>query len=121
MNMEKAKLTSKQAEALKCAIEFHERHCNGHTSLIKAHINVLDGCCPFGKWHDETEALNDFSLDDLIVALYVGYEVEMTKEEKLLQFYKEMKEFDSQYSKGVVDGVISTLKILGIKIKGINA
>lgn len=55
--------------------------------------------------------------DDLIKALYIGYEVEQTPEEKLLTYYEVEKNEQNVEAKTAIE---ETLKILGLKVEGIN-
>ncbi|MED1742030.1 hypothetical protein P4U97_21470 [Bacillus swezeyi] len=73
--------------------------------------------------------LYDLDLLTLAAALINGYEVEKTPEEKLRQWFEEEREIGDEYynrgeehrSQEVVQTIIDTLNILGIKIEGVNA
>jgi hypothetical protein len=63
-------------------------------------------------------------------ALICGYEVaaEVTPEDKVREYYvttknhfHEASETEEDYYFGVKDGILTTLSILGINIKGVNA
>jgi hypothetical protein len=101
MKMEKVKLTKKQAEALETVNHISK------AEVIELHIENPDG------WAHE--CMNGMNLDTLIRALYIGYEIEQTPEEQLLECYKNYKD-----NPGVRHGVKMTLNTLNIKIKGIN-
>jgi hypothetical protein len=76
--MEKAKLTKEQAEAIKSALK--EMHTPS---------TVIDYHCTKGTaWFQEREPLNKLNLDTLIRALYIGYEVELTEQEKINELWK---------------------------------
>jgi len=45
------------------------------------------------KWHGNGwEILNELTLDEMATALYVGYELEPTPEEKALDYYNELSD-----------------------------
>lgn len=80
----------------------------------------------FPEKYDE---LNDVNLDTLIRALYIGYEVEETPEEKVREFYRHHYEFGNKTTNGVYghledrikyETVIEVLEMLNIKIEGVN-
>jgi DNA integrity scanning protein DisA with diadenylate cyclase activity len=73
----------------------------------------------------------DGNHDELMEALICGYEVEKTPEEKVRQFYTEVKQnresFSSLASTHMLDkyyameyAIKETLNLLGIKIEGVN-
>lgn len=69
------------------------------------------------------EAVDDLNTDELIRALYLGYECEVTMEDKLLDEYQNGA---SNLCGGEVKalfqyGMERALKIAGIKVKGVNA
>lgn len=68
-----------------------------------------------GKW--DISYLNTLDLDTLITALYIGYEVEETPEEKIWDFYhtKAACEMHPHHA------IQNVLNILNIKIEGVNA
>ncbi|MNP72043.1 hypothetical protein D3C76_1685110 [compost metagenome] len=60
-------------------------------------------------------------------ALICGYEVELTPEELLREYFVSMEksyalagEYDGQFYNGSADAIVQTLNILGITIAGIN-
>lgn len=62
--MEKVKLTKEQVVTLETAIEL-----NGFEGVVRQHVE--------GGWTTSTlKALNDLSVDKLVRALYIGYEVD---------------------------------------------
>lgn len=71
--------------------------------------------------------LNDLSLDTLIRALYIGYTIEQTVEEQLLELYEEAYNHaktsheTQDWWSGRMDGISTSLNIIGMKVKGINA
>lgn len=116
--MEKVKLNKEQAEAIE-NLRTMANHSNSSTVLMFIDKNAFMG-----------EILNDLGLDRVIQSIYIGYEVELTPEEQILQSYMRIKDEDETacldgYYKGLnvgyFYGVKSTLDILNIKIKGINS
>lgn len=103
---EKVKLTKAQSEEIKTLLKE-----NPAEDIIQDHVE--------GKWWDDSP-LNGLALDTLIRALYIGYEVEQTPEEKLLYCYAETSSINEDFREGYRAGIEGTLKILNIKIKGIN-
>jgi DNA-binding Lrp family transcriptional regulator len=76
-----------------------------------------------------TENFQD-NLDALIIALVNGYEIEKSPEDKVREYYEEMREvfkstidgsYDEEYLRGIIHGVVKTLNLLDIKIPGVNA
>jgi hypothetical protein len=106
--MGKPILTSKQAEAL-------EKSCTLHRpdEIVVIHVEegfVVPNYC-----------LNDLPLDTLIRALYIGYEVELTEQEKLQEIWGEKEkpigEFLLKPRRDMLliyrEGIKDTLKALG--------
>lgn len=62
--------------------------------------------------------LYSMPLNTLISALYVGYEVDPSAEDKLLDLYCQLSH--SQFGDVGKDAMKRTLEILDIKVKGIN-
>jgi hypothetical protein len=60
--------------------------------------------------------------DELMRLLINGYKGEETREEKLSSYYNYLY-FSTQdeYTQGTIDGIVETLKLLEIKIQGVNA
>ncbi len=93
------------------------------STLVTEHVK--------GGWSDpELRAASDIPLDDFITALYVGYEIEKSPEERVQALYKEisreymMSDFGSNnvpYYRGVSRGIERTIDALGMKIEGVNA
>jgi hypothetical protein len=53
-------------------------------------------------------------------AVLNGYEVEQTPEDEIRVYYQRFSKGTHSYDEGYCAGVIDTLKILNIKIKGVN-
>lgn len=60
------------------------------------------------------------STDDLIKALYIGYEVEQTPGEQLFRYYKDLQQNPHKGSDLKRESIKKTLEILGLKVEGIN-
>lgn len=84
-----------------------------------------------GGWPQKTNALNGLSMEQLAIALIVGYEVEMTPHEEIAKEYANAKAEESLgyvlkdellafRNLGVVKGIEFTLNTLGITVKGVN-
>jgi hypothetical protein len=75
---EKVKITKEQAEAIDMVLNnpFHSRWD------VVIGIHAKDSCA----WSEGAKALNGMPLDTLIRALYIGYEVELTPEEKAVEW-----------------------------------
>ncbi len=101
------------------ALDYVTRRFNNEV-IIDAHVR-----CPNGWNLDSNKALNGLDLDILIRALYIGYEVELTPEEKVLEYF-------NKYKKKIIDGTASpidelvaqaietTCILLNRKIEGVN-
>lgn len=62
----------------------------------------------------------DLTTENLIKAIYIGYEVEKTPEEKLVDYYNDFKKVDGRDSEIITKTIINTLNILDKKVEGIN-
>jgi len=107
--MEKVTVSKEVAEA----IEHAKRTC-----IVSALIRFADG--ESGFLHPKMKLLRkELDREALLHAIFYGYEVEQTPEEKLREYYESLdmqsREADEAY------GVRETLNILGITIEGINA
>jgi hypothetical protein len=77
-------------------------------------------------WMRGSVHLNEISLDTLIRALYIGYEVEKTEEEQLFEAYEECPVVNggrwaqSENIAAFRDGMTTALNIVGKRIWGIN-
>jgi hypothetical protein len=98
--MEKAKLTKEQAEAIESALS--DKSC---AEVVMIHADKID------FWAGaKVTPLNDLDLNTLIIALYIGYEVELTEQEKIQDLYDcFMARHHGFYRLGVRD----TLTVLG--------
>jgi hypothetical protein len=109
--MDKVKLTQQQADVLET--ELKSSQINGDKSkFVKMYVNLGDD-----DWQDGYP-LTCLKNDDLIRALYIGYEVEQTPEDIIAQLYR-LPPFT--HSIGAYrNGIEDTLNTLNIKIKGVN-
>jgi len=117
---EKVKVSREVAEILERTIS----NFDGDKAFIIA--NYVRGGCG-GFWRDDFNVMRELSDDALFKALYVGYEIEETAEDKVLALWKEndcsRTHFDSKlfnYQKGVTETILKILDFYQIKIKGIN-
>lgn len=108
--MDKVKLTKAQAWHLENLRENYSKrdivaiaiNDPGSTAHVKGGINSIDH-------------------DTLIRALYIGYEIELTVEEKLLQQYEmHISSGDRKY-RGIAIGIRMAAEIAGIKVPGMYA
>lgn len=95
-----------------------EDHKNNFALIVEYHVEE------FPEWSSELAPLNTLSLDTLIRALYIGYEVEKTPEEKvkeLFDSYGPNSRGKREPSDGRVQvGIRLTLNTLGMIVEGIN-
>jgi hypothetical protein len=121
--MEKKRISKQLAEQLESAISVFEGSKEG---VLNHHVG--GGTEP---WFSNRELLNDLSVSDLAILLFIGYEIEAPKVtfngvkqrrvEVLVSKYDEVKHADFlSYRDGVKDGINVTLRQLGITIEGIN-
>lgn len=120
--MNKPKLSEEQAKALEALKDiWRDDESYGRRQLVKEKLS--------GGWSDsDLDSANSIDDDDFLAALYIGYEVEQSPEDKLRGVYSAHKKnagMTSGYGHGLhagyVDGIETTLSILGIQIEGINA
>lgn len=106
--MEKVKITREQADAIESMrakglpnSEIVSRHVHGD------HIRV-----------NNLKSMDTMSLEALVIALYIGYEVEETPEDKVREYYNSFSDNQSgEFGKSFVK---RTLDLLNIKIVGVN-
>jgi hypothetical protein len=105
--LEKALITKEQAVALENALS----QCEKKSLVIENHIH--------GLWSGCRKPLSGLSLETLIVATYIGYNIERTKEEKLLAYIKQLNDDAEQgelIASSKMVGVMKALEILGIEL-----
>ncbi|MEK5298687.1 hypothetical protein [Bacillus sp. FSL R5-0659] len=112
----KPEITKEQAEAIT-----YLRGLGRDDEYILSHFGVYVRHCA---------VLNNLSRVSLAAALINGYEIVMTPEEKVRDYYEsnyakheKSKPFSGEdhYTTGVSQGIKRTLEHLGIKIEGVNA
>lgn len=110
--MEKAKITLGQAqdiESLKHNYKMTEE-------------TIVESCRDRSFFKYKAENIAHMPLDTLIRALYIGYEVEETPEDKVREYHNEQynyKDHDTQDSSP--NAICNVLNMLGIKIDGVNS
>lgn len=97
------KLSSIQAAAIERALEINK---NDEAKIIKIRISPLD------EFFDELAPLNELSLDTLIRALYIGYGIVLSTDEKL----KRLLNKERQSRPYVAEAIEEALDIIGYKI-----
>lgn len=117
--MDKIILTKRQAVALEKALE----NLFTKETVLKTHASIE--LKEKEKWKGSNyQYLNELTLEEMAIALYRGYEVEQTPEEKVLKklnyVSSEEADFTTEYYSGFTDGIVSVLQAYGIQIKGIN-
>lgn len=103
--MEKVKVNKELFDFL----EHYNLKDENDVNFIHIIKNVIDG-----------EILNGINPRMFLDCIYYGYELEETKEEKLIKYFIKNKEYGANWEDGACEGVLKTLEILDIKIKGIN-
>lgn len=123
MTTQKVTLTKPQADAVQYALEAYN---NNPEEVVYYHV------APGGNWI--WPALNEIPLQSLVLALYVGYDVEEpepTPEERIRAKYEEIcREYTDSvirdrragalFAHGYRVGLVYVLDTLGIKIDGVN-
>lgn len=121
MNTTKPVLTKEQAKAMESIMEKIE---GGSLQALGSKAKAVEfKLRRFGFVGPRSEA-DTISDDDFIAALYIGYEVEQTPEEKVREYFESLRvshhcEIQPEDHKRVA--VRQTLDRLGIKIEGVNA
>lgn len=106
---DKVKLTKEQAEAVVSACISWEKH-----QIVKIHLENPN------DWCNDCEALSGIKPDTIIRALYIGYEVEQSTEEKIYELWKSQKYSKADDQIRTEYGIERVLEIIGMKVKGIN-
>ncbi|MGR6546306.1 hypothetical protein [Paenibacillus tundrae] len=110
---DKVKLTKAQAESLADASKYNDTE-----KMVRIHMDV-----PVSKaWMRGSVHLNEITLDTLIRALYIGYEVEMTPEEKIFEIYKTGYARNGFGEEDIAfrEGIALALHTFGIKAEGVH-
>lgn len=119
--MNKPVLTKEQAKAVDALLDVWKGKPEyGRTVLVEE--KLTDG------WDGEFGDAESISDDDFIAAIYVGYVVEKTPEEKIRDYYRRSERMygifgpdDGSEYKERMASVKYVLTTLGIKIEGVNA
>ncbi|MBO0961485.1 hypothetical protein J1P26_17400 [Neobacillus sp. MM2021_6] len=101
--LKKVMLSKEEAAALESALEV-----NGGEKGSLVHWHARD------LWDGDRAPLNNLDLNTVCSALYVGYELEESPEEKVKEYYDNLLVPDNKMI------VRATLTLLNINIKGIN-
>ncbi|MGM1023457.1 MAG: hypothetical protein ACQEXV_23725 [Bacillota bacterium] len=114
--MDKVILTKAQAQVIE---RFLQGGCT-REGLVHDHIRS-------GIYHEEEKALRGMPLDTFIRALYIGYEVKLTMEERMKVAFEETTAHDGCFcgdsvaeANGFHAGFITALKIAGIEVPDIT-
>jgi hypothetical protein len=113
-SFERPELTKEQDVALQHALQGMAAH-----DVVRVHIlNVENG----EAWSKERKALDELSIDKLNRAIYVGYTVQKTPEDKVRDWYFRIKEATNgdDLHQVKLNAIECTLNTLGLKIKGVN-
>lgn len=115
--MNKAKLTKQQIEDL----NYLKNEIWSEERIVEFHAKNNKG------WSNDYNSLNSVSLDEMIKALYVGYDLIQTPEEKLKECYEQvldwsMKPYPIENFEPVFfrAGIMTALKIMEMKVEGIT-
>lgn len=108
ITLEKVKLTKQQAEILET--ELNSTYVNGNKArLVKMYLNTNNERQP-------PYPLIYLSIDEFIRALYIGYEIKLSEEEKIQKYYleiKEMKRIDYAIGQAKMETFRTVLETLG--------
>ena len=85
--MDRVKVSKEQAEALE---KYTSNSIDDKQHLIRHYMGYSEA------WNDAYVPLRDMGFDNFVIALYVGYEVELTKEEQLAKYFKSLREEHSK-------------------------
>ncbi|NEU27056.1 hypothetical protein G3M74_13215 [Paenibacillus polymyxa] len=108
--MDKAILTQAQAEAIdSIQAAYH----------WTAELFIRNHAADPHQWVEPCDVLNGVPLDLIIRALYIGYEIEQTVEEKLLEAYKAALPYQAppDVKSAFREGMKKACEIAGIKVK----
>jgi hypothetical protein len=112
--MEKVKITREQADAIVNTLRFNSK-------LYIVHKKI--------EHDDAFTTIPNIGTETLIRALYIGYEVEETPEDRVRELYKvreheanssKVDSNDRPYFDGICRGIREALDALNIKIGGVN-
>jgi hypothetical protein len=109
---EKAKLSYEQAKAIEAAKDSQQKQPWEHIEHFANH-----------RFYKDLAPLNELDMDTLIRALYIGYEIEVTPEDKVRERYLHLQNNPQGLPWMAVraEELKMTLDSLNIKIEGVNA
>ncbi|MEK4311730.1 hypothetical protein [Bacillus sp. FSL P2-0092] len=113
----KPEITKEQAEAIEFLKAGH-----GESEILKMYVDDSIGLMINMFGHD-CGSIYDLSLIELAAALINGYEIGISPEESLHEYYVEALHTarDEVTGHDIQDAIRYTLETLGIKIEGVNA
>jgi len=120
-SIEKVKVSREVAEALgKIVAQL------GMNQFVAQHIRTIDTGNAWVDGYPRLKVLDTIGIDEMMQIARFGYEVEQTPEEKILKWYREQQHIWGYHLDGEVEAKITveaiekTLKILGVKVEGVN-
>lgn len=109
------RLKQEQADALKLILQHKPAD-----EIILLHSQTI--IITHERWKEDLEPLNDLTMDELIRALYFGYEIAKTPEELLLQEFEQAEaRYGAQSASVFRTGLQLAAEIFGHKVAGVNA
>lgn len=119
MDKEKAVFTTVEAEAMDAFMRYHKDNAlEGQIRLYLADSR---------RWVNTYHPLHEMGFDKFVQALIFGYEVKLTKEEKLKMAFDtaipagpiNLPYGDAHNKNAFRDGVLTALRIMGISVEGV--
>ncbi|MGG4090613.1 hypothetical protein [Paenibacillus lautus] len=108
------RLTQEQADALRLVLQIQQPD-----EIVLSHSATF--IITQNRWKDALDPLNDLTMDEMIRALYFGYEIARTPEEQLLQEFEQAEGRYGADSIAFRTGLQMAVEILGHKVQGVNA
>jgi 1,2-phenylacetyl-CoA epoxidase catalytic subunit len=117
--MDKVKITQEQADEIVYHLQLHS-----NIEILRMHNGTGNS-----KWNDGdslTKCILEMDEETLIKALYIGYEVKETPEDKVREYFKTTansqgnSQYEVGYNLGSRNAIMETLNLLNIKIEGVN-
>lgn len=108
-------ITQEQADALKLILSHKSAD-----EIVLRHSQTF--IITRERWLEDLEPLNDLSLDDMIRAVYFGYEIKRTPEQQLLYEFERAETRYEAHHQAVAfrTGLQIAAEILGQKVVGVN-
>lgn len=107
-------ITQEQADALRLVLQYKQPD-----EVVLHHSSTF--IVTKERWLGELDPLNDLSMDDMIRAIYFGYDIARTPEEQLLQEFEQAEARYGADSVAFKTGLQIAAEILGHKVAGVNA